>query len=187
MKAVACFENEDVGKYCHLTLLDGTIIEKCFHLYCSAEEENIIKHFLTADLKKIKFPISKIKEIRVLEVDDSNNNLCADLDFDKCLPEIKKLLTDYIIKYQQQVSKIEFKEEQTFNNIKSLQIKDISLENLLWKFEGTIKDYSDKMHVISGYAIIDWYDNSGHTQDDNWKRLPEIKYVIIIKSKNVLI
>lgn len=187
MKAVACFENEDVGKYCHLTLFDGTIIEKCFYLYCSVEEENKIKHFLTDNFKKIKIPVSEIKETKILEVNDYNNNLRTELDFDKCLPEIKNLLENYIIKYQQQVSKIEFKEEQTFNNIKSLQIKDISLENLLWKFEGTIKDYSDKMHVISGYAIINWYNNLGHTQEDKWKRLPEIKYVIIINSKNVLV
>lgn len=178
MKAVACFENEDVGKYCHLTLFDGTIIEKCFYLYCSVEEENKIKHFLTDNFKKIKIPVSKIKEIKVFEVDDSNNNLRADLDFDKCLPEIKKLLEDYIIKYQQQDSKIEFIEDKSFNNIKSIQIDNIYLEGLRWKFEGTLID-SGKNYTISGYAIIDWYDNLGHTQDDNWKRLPEIKHVII--------
>lgn len=184
MKAVACFENEDVGKYCHLTLFDGTIIEKCFYLYCSVEEENKIKHFLTDNFKKIKIPVSEIKETTMLEVNDYNNNLRTKLDFDKCLPEIKKLLEDYIIKYQQQDYKIEFIEDKSFNNIKSIQIDNIYLEGLRWKFKGTLID-SGKNYTIFGYAIIDWYDNPGHTQDDNWKRLPEIKYVIITKSQTL--
>lgn len=140
MKASACFENEEVGKYCHLTLLNGKIIEKCLYLYCSGEDDNKIKHFLKENFEKIKIPVSKIKEIKVLEVDDPNNNLRAEHDFDKCLPEIKKLLTNYIIKYQQQVSKIEFKEDKSFNNIRSIQIDNIYLEGLLWKFEGTLID-----------------------------------------------